>query len=54
MVCQSRLVVGVNWIVTLTLGFSETIDQLAMAQCSLVWSCVEERGWLCLENGIGF
>ena len=23
-------------------------------QCSLVWSCVEERGWLSLEKGIRF
>ena len=22
-------------------------------QCSLVWQCVEERGWSCLEKGIG-
>ena len=26
------------------LGLNETIDQLAMAQCSLVRTCVEERG----------
>ena len=36
------------------LGLSETIDQLSMAQCSLVWLCVEERGWPCLEKDIGF
>ena len=23
-------------------------------KCSLVWSCVEERGWLHLERGIRF
>ena len=21
-------------------------------QCSLVWSCVEERGWSCLKKGL--
>ena len=31
------------------LGLNETIDQF-----SLVWSCVEERGWPCLEKGIRF
>ena len=39
----------------LMLGLNETTDQLAMAkQCSLAWSCVEERGWSCLEKGIIF
>ena len=23
-------------------------------QCSLVWSCVDERGWSCIEKGIRF
>ena len=23
-------------------------------QCSLVWPCVEERGWSCVENGVRF
>ena len=23
-------------------------------QCSLVWSCVEERGWSCFKKGILF
>ena len=37
------------------LGLIEIIDQLAIdKQCSLVWSCVEERGWSCLEKGIRF
>ena len=36
----------------LILGLDETIDQLAIAKCLLVWSCVEERGWSHLENGI--
>ena len=27
-------------------------DLLFMLGCSLVWSCVEERGWSCLEKGI--
>ena len=34
------------------LGLNETVDQLA--QCSLVRTCVEERGWSCLEKGIRF
>ena len=33
------------------LGLNETIDQLANGNCSLVWSCVEERIWSCLEKG---
>ena len=33
-------------------GLKETIDQLAMAKCSLVWSCDEERGWSHLKKGI--
>ena len=36
------------------LHLSETLDQLAIASCSLVWSCVEERGWSCLEKVILF
>ena len=37
------------------LGLSENIGQLAMKkQCSLVWSCVEVRGWSCFEKGIIF
>ena len=27
----------------LMLGLNETMDQLAIANCSLVWLCVEER-----------
>ena len=34
------------------LGLKETIYQLTIANCSLVWSCVEERGWSCLMKGI--
>ena len=34
------------------LDLNETIDQLAMANCALVWWCVEERGWSCLDKGI--
>ena len=34
---------------------NETIDQLAMANnVPLAWSCVEERGWICLEQCIIF
>ena len=35
----------------LMLGLNESIDQF-LGQCSLVWSCVEERGWSRLEKGI--
>ena len=39
----------------LMLGLSETNRSVGYGrQCSLVWSCVEERGWSCLEKGIGF
>ena len=27
---------------------------LAMANCLLVWSCAEDRGWSCFEKGILF
>ena len=36
----------------LGLGLNVAINHLAMAECSLVWSCVE-NGWLCHEKGIG-
>ena len=38
------------------LDLREIIDQFAMAnkQCSVVWSCIEKRWWLCLEKGIRF
>ena len=35
------------------LDLNEIVDQLAMANCSLEWSSVEERGWSCLESVIG-
>ena len=38
----------------LIMGLNETIDHLAMANCSLVWSCVEEGEWSYLMKGIGF
>ena len=31
------------------LGLKKTIDQLAMANSSLVWSCFEKRGWSCFK-----
>ena len=31
-----------------------TIDQLAMAQCLIVWSCAGERRRSCLEEGFQF
>ena len=34
------------------LGMNETIHHLAMAECLLVWSYAEERGWACLEKRI--
>ena len=33
------------------LGLSETIDG---KQCLMVWLCVEEIGWSCLVESIGF
>ena len=36
----------------LMLGLNEGIGQLTIADCSLAWSCVEERGWSCLKKGI--
>ena len=36
------------------LDLNETIDQLAMANCSLVWSCVDVSGWSCLEKALDF
>ena len=45
---QKRLIV-----LMLMLDLNEIIDHLAMANCVMVWSCVEERGWSCLEKGIG-
>ena len=36
------------------LGLKETMHQLAMANCSLVCSCVEEIGWSRLKKGIRF
>ena len=38
----------------LMLSLKETIDQLATTNCSLVWSCVEERGWSRLVTSIRF
>ena len=35
-------------------GLKEIIDQLAIAKCSLKWSCVEEREWSHLKKGIIF
>ena len=37
----------------LMLSFNEIIDRLTMAN-SVRWSCVEERGWSCLEKDIRF
>ena len=35
------------------LGLNETIKSVDCGkQCSLVWSCVEEPGWSCLEMGM--
>ena len=31
---------------------NEAIDQLTVANCLLVWSCVEDGGWCYLEQGI--
>ena len=36
------------------LGLNETIDQLAMANSPLPWSCVEERGWTWFEKSSRF
>ena len=35
-------------------GLNETGSVNCDKQCSLVLSCVEEKGWLCLEEGITF
>ena len=35
-------------------GFDQTRSVGYGKQCLLVWSCVEERGWSCLEMGIRF
>ena len=36
-------------------GFVENHRSVGyVKQCSLVWSCVVERGWPCLEKGIRF
>ena len=37
----------------LMLGLNETMVRYGK-QCSLAWSCVEERGWSCLEKSIRF
>ena len=36
----------------LMLGLNETIGQLALANCELVWLYFHERGWSCLAKGI--
>ena len=38
----------------LMLGLNETESVGYSKQCSLVWSCVEERGWSHVEKGIRF
>ena len=38
----------------LMLGLNETRSVGYGKQCWLVWSCVEESGWSCLEKGIRF
>ena len=25
-------------------------DQSVVAKCELLWACIEEKGWSCLEN----
>ena len=53
-ICGVQLKYGKGYDVLL-LGLNEATYQLAMGrQCSLVWSCVEEGGWSCLEKRLYF